>query len=50
MSWWMIATGLAALACAAGHAVAGWSMFLLFQWVPFAATAILAGAGALSAH
>jgi hypothetical protein len=27
MSWWMLAGGLMALICAAGHAVAGWSMF-----------------------
>ena len=27
MNWWMLAGGLVALICAAGHAVAGWSMF-----------------------
>jgi hypothetical protein len=122
MNWWMLAAGLMALVCTAGHAVAGWSMFYrpiksaitnevhagvftgmwhlitinfatsalallalaaggrrdaaawlivaqfagyaatylvislglggawkLFQWLPFAATAILAGAGAVAA-
>jgi hypothetical protein len=27
MNWWMLAGSLMALICAAGHAVAGWSMF-----------------------
>ncbi len=27
MNWWMLAGGLMASICAAGHAVAGWSMF-----------------------
>jgi len=27
MNWWMLAGGLMALICTAGHAVAGWSMF-----------------------
>src|SRR5260370_36152809 len=29
MNWWMLAAGLLALGCAAGHAVAGYSMFYL---------------------
>jgi hypothetical protein len=27
MNWWMLVAGLMALICAAGHAIAGWSMF-----------------------
>jgi hypothetical protein len=27
MNWWMLAGGLMALICTAGHAFAGWSMF-----------------------
>jgi hypothetical protein len=27
MNWWMLAAGLSALICAAGHAIAGVSMF-----------------------
>jgi len=27
MNWWMIAGGLMAAVCAAGHAIAGWKMF-----------------------
>ena len=123
MNWWMLAGGLMALVCAAGHAIAGLNMFYrpikaaignellaavltgmwhlitisfalsalalffvgaygrrdtaawliaaqflgyatvylaislrlggalkLFQWIPFAATAVLTGAGALAAH